>query len=62
MRSESRPLSAETSEFARARVTAEVGLRNQRDQAFRTVAGRAHDAADLRSLLEMLGLEAGAHR
>ncbi|GAA3580769.1 hypothetical protein GCM10022222_76850 [Amycolatopsis ultiminotia] len=58
MRSERRPLSTETSEFARARVTAEAGLRVQQDQAVRTVAGRARDADDLRGLLAMLGLEA----
>ncbi|WP_033290771.1 hypothetical protein [Amycolatopsis jejuensis] len=58
MRSERRPLSAETSEFARARITAEQDLCVRQDQAVRTVAGFAHDADDLRGLLEMLGLEA----
>ncbi|MEU4674774.1 hypothetical protein AB0F91_44245 [Amycolatopsis sp. NPDC023774] len=60
MRSERRPLSPDTSEFARARVSAELGLRHQRNQAARTVAGRARDVDDLRGLLAMLGLEAGA--
>lgn len=60
MRSERRPLSAETSEFARARVAAEQDLRVQQDHAARTVAGHAHDVDDLRGLLAMLGLEAGA--
>ncbi|MGW4484920.1 hypothetical protein ACWEOE_13880 [Amycolatopsis sp. NPDC004368] len=60
MRSERRPLSPETSEFARARVSAEQGMRHQRDLAARTVAARAHDAEDLRGLLDMLGLEVAA--
>ncbi|WP_020661143.1 hypothetical protein [Amycolatopsis benzoatilytica] len=59
MRSERRPLSAETSEFARARVSAEEGLRTQQAHAARTVAVHAHDVDDLRGLLAMLGLEAG---
>jgi hypothetical protein len=62
MRSERRPLSLETSEFARARASAEVGLRTQRDQAVRIVAGKAHDAQDLRGLLAMLGLDAAGQR
>ncbi|QRP42717.1 hypothetical protein [Amycolatopsis sp. FDAARGOS 1241] len=58
MRSEQRALSPENSEFARARISAERGLRHQQHQAAITVAGRAHDANDLRGLLAMLGLEA----
>ncbi|WP_406635981.1 hypothetical protein [Amycolatopsis sp. WGS_07] len=60
MRSERRPLSAETSEFARARVSAEADLRTQQQHAARTVAGHAHDVDDLRGLLDMLGLEASS--
>ena len=60
MRSQQRPLSTATSEFARARVSAEEGLRTQQTHAARTVACHAHDADDLRGLLAMLGLEAGA--
>ena len=50
--------SATNGQFAKNRAVAEEGIKVQRGQAVRTVAGHAHDAQDLRALLAMLGLEA----
>lgn len=47
----------EHGEFARARARAEIDATIMRGRAVRTVAEQAVDAADLHSLLSMLGLE-----